>query len=511
MDRVLRTLGGRYELAEVIGRGGMGTVYRATDLTLRRVVAIKVLPAALADQDPSHVARFEREARAAAALSNPGVVAVYDTGVDEQVRYIVMEYVDGRSLDAILREHGRLPVEEAIRVGTGVADALSAAHAVGIVHRDIKPGNVMIATNGAVKVLDFGIAQSGDGTAITRTSTVVGTAAYMAPEQAAGHPADGRSDIYSLGCVLYATLAGRPPFTGEAVAAILHQHASVEPPPLDRNVPPWLAALVLQMLAKRPADRPQTAAEVRDRLTRGPAGVSEPTAMTARLAPLAELTAATARLDRRPARGRRRWPAILALLAVALIVLIVLLSDAGSGHRPTATATHRPRRARHRRPHPRTVTTTTHASSTTTTPTTGSSSTTTTTTSSPPALTVAGAAGALTALVTQDSQAGSIDQPAAQQITGALGDILHSYESGNTADAQHKLGDLIQQVSMLQTHGDITSTAAGPLDQAISRFGTALASAPASTQTQPGGPPGPPPGHGGQPPGQAKKHGDNGD
>ena len=162
-----RTLAGRYELAEVIGRGGMGTVYRATDVILQRTVAVKVLAAALADEDPSHIARFEREARAAASLSHPGVVTVYDSGVDGTTRFIVMEYVEGRGLDAIVRDEGRLEPDRAVAIIERVADALGAAHAAGIVHRDIKPANVMVAADGAVKVLDFGIARALGGTSAT--------------------------------------------------------------------------------------------------------------------------------------------------------------------------------------------------------------------------------------------------------------------------------------------------------------------------------------------------------
>ena len=228
-----RTLAGRYELGDVIGRGGMGAVYRAIDLVLGRSVAVKMLPGQLTDHDPTSVARFEREARAAAALSHPAVVAVYDTGVDETSRFIVMEFIAGRSLEAIVRAEGRWTLPGPPGIAARVADALAAAHAAGIVHRDIKPANVMIAADGSVKVLDFGIARAMDSTTLTQNASVLGTAAYMSPEQALGKPADERSDIYSLGCVLYALLAGHPPFSGDGAAAILNQHANIAPRPLD--------------------------------------------------------------------------------------------------------------------------------------------------------------------------------------------------------------------------------------------------------------------------------------
>jgi tRNA A-37 threonylcarbamoyl transferase component Bud32 len=277
-----RVLVGRYRLDEVIGRGGMSTVYRGTDLALDRTVAVKVAMDPLLERDPVYTARFKREARAAASLNNPGVATVFDAGADGPTRYIVMEYVEGRDLSEILREDGPLAPPRAARIGEQIAATLAAAHAAGIVHRDIKPGNVMIigpdpaaaptspdASREQVKVLDFGIARTPDGASLTQTASVLGTAPYMSPEQAMGQPADARSDIYSLGCVLYEMLTGKPPFMGDMPAAVLHQHVRVAAKPpsaLRPSVPPALDALVLAMLAKAPQDRPQTAAEVRDRL-----------------------------------------------------------------------------------------------------------------------------------------------------------------------------------------------------------------------------------------------------
>ena len=342
MERVRTTLAGRYGLAEVIGRGGMSTVYRATDPRLGRTVAVKVLDPVLAEEDPLWVVRFEREARAAASLAHPGVATVYDVGVQDGTRFIVMEYVRGRSLATILREHRPLAPASAAAIAASVADVLSAAHAKGIVHRDIKPGNVIVLGNGSVKVLDFGIARPLDGPAITQTASVLGTAAYMSPEQAIGEVADPRSDIYSLGCVLYAMLAGSPPFSAELPAAILHQHVNATPRPLADiapGVPSALEALVSQMLAKNPAARPRTAAEVRDRLyairrsSGNDAAAAAPTAATVPVAPLVRGKTRGAPLLSRPGDVVRR--AMLGSLAVLLTVALIALASGGGSSRNT--------------------------------------------------------------------------------------------------------------------------------------------------------------------------------
>jgi serine/threonine protein kinase len=343
VDGGARTLAGRYELAAVIGRGGMGTVYRANDLLLGRTVAVKVLPAALAEEDPTHVARFEREARAAASLTHPGVVAVYDAGHEQATRFIVMEFVAGRSLAAILADEAPLEPARAAGIAARVADALGAAHAAGIVHRDVKPANVMLTPDGSVKVLDFGIARAVDSTALTRTGSVLGTAAYMAPEHALGGRGDERSDIYSLGCLLYALLTGQPPFATDLPAAVLHQHVNTQPrPPSDANsrVSPTLDALVMQMLAKAPDARPQSAGEVRDRL--GKAQSAQTAAAVAPITPTARLPATTAtRVMPGVARTKgRRAAAAAALTGAVLLIAILALASGGGSPPPASTASH---------------------------------------------------------------------------------------------------------------------------------------------------------------------------
>ncbi len=276
-----RLLGGRYELDGVVGRGGMAEVYRARDIRLDRIVAVKTLREDLA-RDQTFQARFRREAQSAASLNHPSIVAVYDTGEDMSgqihVPYIVMEYVDGRTLRELLRDDRRLLPERALEITDGVLRALDYSHRNGIVHRDIKPGNVMLTRAAEVKVMDFGIARAVSDTQATMTQTaqVIGTAQYLSPEQARGERVDARSDLYSTGCLLYELLTGRPPFTGDSPVAIAYQHVRENPIPpsqVDPEIPPWADAIVLKAMAKDPADRYQSAAEMRTDIQRALSGV----------------------------------------------------------------------------------------------------------------------------------------------------------------------------------------------------------------------------------------------
>ncbi|HTU05101.1 MAG TPA: Stk1 family PASTA domain-containing Ser/Thr kinase [Trebonia sp.] len=276
-----RLLGGRYELDGVVGRGGMAEVYRARDIRLDRIVAIKTLRADLA-RDQTFQARFRREAQSAASLNNPAIVAVYDTGEDMStgvpVPYIVMEYVDGRTVRDLLIEGHRLLPERSLEIISGVLRALEYSHQAGIVHRDIKPGNVMVTRNGDIKVMDFGIARAmSDAQAtMTQTAQVIGTAQYLSPEQARGERVDARSDLYSTGCLMYELLTGRPPFTGDSPVAIAYQHVRENPIPpsrLDPDIPPWADAIVLRAMAKSPNDRYQTAAEMQADIQRAASGM----------------------------------------------------------------------------------------------------------------------------------------------------------------------------------------------------------------------------------------------
>jgi eukaryotic-like serine/threonine-protein kinase len=321
-------LGDRYRLEASIGSGGMAQVFRGQDTTLDRQVAIKILAPQFA-RDPSFVERFRREAQAAARLNHPNIVNVYDTGVDGDTNYIVMEYVEGRTLAEYLTRGGTLAPRKAAEIAEKVAEALAAAHAQGVIHRDIKPANIMVTRDGRVKVMDFGIARlvAGPDT-VEQTAAVLGTAAYLSPEQAQGQTVDARSDLYSLGIVLYEMVTGKPPFTGDSAMAVAYKHVQETPLPpssLNADVPPRLDAVVMRALAKNPANRYQSAGEFRDDLMRViggqeveatpllPAGAGA-TQVISRPPPTAMLP------PTEPDEGRKTW---MWVLIGALILLIL--------------------------------------------------------------------------------------------------------------------------------------------------------------------------------------------
>ncbi len=272
-------LGDRYRLVRELAHGGMGSVYVGEDDLLGREVAVKVLDPRLA-RDQAIRTRFQREAVAAARLTHPGVVSVYDTGEDAGNAYIVMELVEGHTLREILDERGRMPPEVAADLARQVAEALADAHRNGVVHRDVKPGNILIRRDGGVKVADFGIAKATGASDLTSTGMVIGTARYLAPEQAAGKPTDARTDVYALGLVLYEMLTGSVPFTRDTDMATAAARLTNYPRPVSAlapDVPDWLDAVVRRALAREPERRFRSADELATALARGSTAALPPT------------------------------------------------------------------------------------------------------------------------------------------------------------------------------------------------------------------------------------------
>lgn len=335
-------IGGRYELGELLGRGGMAEVRKGKDQRLGRTVAVKRLRTDLAS-DATFQARFRREAQSSASLNHPAIVSTYDTGEEMATDgsgvaqpYIVMECVEGRTLRDILREGRKILPERALEITAGVLSALDYSHRAGIIHRDIKPGNVMLTPSGDVKVMDFGIARaiSDASSTMTQTAAVVGTAQYLSPEQARGETVDSRSDVYSTGCLLYELLTGRPPFVGDSPVAVAYQHVrepAAPPSDLDDQLDPEIDAIVMKSLAKRVEDRYQSAAAMKADIERYLAGhpiqapppvapPPEPDYATT-VAPVVTSTTAAAPSPQRdePSRSRAGWWVLAGILVVALL------------------------------------------------------------------------------------------------------------------------------------------------------------------------------------------------
>lgn len=373
------TFGGRYELQSRIAIGGMGEVWQATDLVIGRQVAIKILKDEYLG-DPGFLERFRAEARHAALVNHEGIANVFDYGEEEGSAYLVMELVPGEALSTILEREHVLSTDKVLDIVAQTAAALQAAHAAGLVHRDIKPGNLLITPDGRVKITDFGIARIADQVPLTATGQVMGTVQYLSPEQASGHPASPTTDIYSLGIVAYEALAGRRPFTGESQVAIAMAQINETPPDLPVTVSEPVRNLVYACIAKNPADRPQSAAHLAraaQALRRGdvqgaaaavPAvlGAAGATAATMLMPAAAGATAATTvlpsaaaggvgatgvsdagALEEEPGGKKRSpwtWPLIvlIAILAIVLIGTLIALALNQGNNNPPATTTSRP-------------------------------------------------------------------------------------------------------------------------------------------------------------------------
>ena len=488
MDLEGRILDGRYRLGALLGVGGMARVYLASDRVLERQVAVKVLSPPYA-QDPLFVERFRREARSAARLSHPNIVAVFDSGSDADQHYLVMEYVPGQSLAELLAGQGRLAPRRAAELAIEVCKALSAAHAQGLVHRDVKPANVLVGEDGRVKVTDFGTVKAAAATTLTGTGTVLGTAAYLSPEQAQGGPVDARTDLYSLGCVLYELLCGSLPFGSGAdsppvAVASRHLHQPPEPPS-GRNpqVDPELDAVVLTALAKDPARRYQSATELRDALEHAlaqdavAAGPGQPAAATVPTEPLPNLPARTAVLpattgpagrgsSRRP--GWPRWALAVAGLALGIgLVAWLWLDEANTPARREAGPTAAPA--------------------------TGASATTpprSTATPAPSASDVDTALANLTAVITAARQQGTVDQEAedllhqADDLAKALQENPKDKDDGKDEgggngkgkgkDAAKKVAELERKVDELSDQGKIRPPATTQIEQAVAQLAQAV-------------------------------------
>jgi eukaryotic-like serine/threonine-protein kinase len=347
-------LGGRYRLLSRIASGGMGTVWRGVDVVLDRPVAVKTLSEAMGE-DAKFVERFRREARAAAGLSHPNVAGVYDYGEDGATPFIVMELLDGETLAGRMARSGRIPPAGAAGIATRVAEALQAAHDAGVVHRDVKPGNVMLTEGGGVKVMDFGIAATAWAVPLTATGTTMGTASYLSPEQASGERATPASDVYALGCVLYEMLTGRAPFPGETPVAVATAHVQSRVVPVRQlapDVPPSLAAACERALEKDPAARPPSARAFASMLAAGATGArsaaargsigSAATGTTQIPTPGAPTTPLRTEgvhpVPPAPAPRRRRttwigWAVVALLLALALAVALVAAFSGGKNPR----------------------------------------------------------------------------------------------------------------------------------------------------------------------------------
>ncbi|MEV4659529.1 protein kinase [Micromonospora sp. NPDC049301] len=343
-------LSGRYRLDERVATGGMGDVWRASDLVLGRQVAVKVLLPALVS-DPDFIARFRAEARIMAALRHPGIVQVYDCGEDDlpdgsRADYLVMEFVDGEPLSKRIEAAGRLDVAETMSIVAQAAQALNAAHRGGIVHRDVKPSNLLVQEDGTVVLVDFGVARSTNVTSITSTNAVPGTALYMAPEQAAGRPVSGATDIYALGAVAYCCLTGGPPFTGDNPLQVAVRHLDDEPPELPHDIPEAVRALVSQALAKDPLERFSSGAAMAEAARTAVTGGEPPTAMVTAATPLRDAgpgTRTDVPLGAAVATGTGRRSRRGALVGAAAAVLVALtglaaaLGAAGSADAPAVT------------------------------------------------------------------------------------------------------------------------------------------------------------------------------
>ncbi|GAA0715723.1 hypothetical protein GCM10010199_16650 [Dactylosporangium roseum] len=455
-------LAGRYELRSLIGRGGMAQVWAGHDQRLDRDVAVKLLEHTDL-RDSTVLDRFDREARTVAKLSHPNIIAIHDVGTDHGTPFLIMELVEGSSLADLLIA-GPVDPTRAVDIAMQVCDALTVAHAAGVVHRDVKPANILITGTGQVKVCDFGIAKmtGADQANLTASAQAIGTSAYMAPEQVAGGPVDARTDLYALGCVLYAMLTGQPPFTGDNAVQVAWQHLNQAPPPPSARcpgLPPPLDALIAALLAKQAADRPATAARTRADLAQLGSGPAATTAMpsmgterTFRASaavhqPTRTIPTMTAGDDPSavPQRSGRIRPgsAVLLALAVAVsaVVVFALVLVVRSGMHDGRTA--------------------------------APDGSTTASAGTPPA---ADTLSALKAAIEAQRRAGQLDDADARELTAQVDDIARYISQNDTGKAADKAAELSKSLNELRDEGKIGEAGYTAILAAAGRLTAALPS-----------------------------------
>jgi serine/threonine protein kinase len=461
-------LAGRYRLDRPIGAGGMGQVWAAHDTVLGRDVAIKAQKFDL-DRDRTAFDRFQREAQSAAGLQHPNVVTIFDSGTEGETAFLVMELLPGPNLETYLAERGPLLERQVVALAAQVASGLASAHRAGVVHRDIKPANLVFDARGTLKIVDFGIARLAQTAAarLTATNTVIGSAPYLSPEQIEGRPADERSDLYALGCVMMTMLTGRPPFEAEHPLAVMHQHVSVPPPHIgDRRpgIAPALEALVGEMLNKPPQARPASAQEVCDRLTHlelgSPVERPESWAVTTVMAQSTRpLPAPTAHITTRVTRDRLRagrTPWILGALAVVAVAALAMIAIATTAGDPPATETAQSDTAAttsakpSREPSPPQTTATAYPRTT--------------------AGSVHGALSDLRAAVRAVSSSGDLDDKKAEELAKRVDELAKHFTEKDGEDAGKHVEDLHEYLHELSNSGELTHEGERRIDHPLRRL-----------------------------------------
>jgi hypothetical protein len=481
-----RLLDGRYRIEQFLGGGGMASVWRGRDLRLDRPVAIKMLSGEGLGQ-PMALERFAREARAVGRLSHSNVVSVFDVGTQDGQPYLVMELVEGPTVAMLLAE-GPLPVADVLAIGAQVCDGLAAAHVAGIVHRDIKPANLIVTSSGVVKICDFGVARLLDQTgnpSLTAPATAWGSPSYMAPEQINAEPVDARTDLYALGCAMYAMFTGAPPFTAGGAFGIVRQHLAQPPEPLRMRrpeVPPEVEALVADLLAKQPDERPADAAAVRTRIAAAlddPAVAAAPRGLVLRSAAVSRaVTTIGATPDTyppretpsavrgRPTRGRLlsiAAVAAVALSAVSVAIAVVPMLRSATGD----TATHWTRSTVSANPAPVVAAPLTTGSpaarpSARPSPANAASSNATSVSPSP-----ADPIVALRQAIAQQVTAGGLKADAAADLNHAVDDLAKTIATGNTGAVQTKITALRGKLTALNKGGKLTADGYRVLNSAV--------------------------------------------